>query len=65
MYRNKIREYRLEKGLTLKELADRSEISIGYLCHLEKGSRKNPSKDVMEHISNVLNKTIPEVFFSD
>ena len=63
MYKNKIRKYRKEKGMTQKDLAEKSGISIGYLCHLEKGSRVNPSTEVMERISNVLGKTIPEIFF--
>lgn len=43
MYNNKIRKYRQEKNMTLDELAERVGISSGYLCHLEKGTRKNPS----------------------
>ena len=65
MYKNKIKKYRKEKGLTMKEVADKSGISIGYLCHLEKGSRDNPSTEVMENIAIVLNKSIPEIFFSN
>ncbi len=65
MYKNKIRKYREERKMTLKELANSSGISVGYLCHLEKGSRDNPSKEVMENIAIVLNKTIPEIFFSN
>lgn len=64
MYKNKIKKYRQENGLTLKELAERSGVSAGYLCHLEKGTRDNPSTEVMENIAIVLNKTIPEIFFS-
>ena len=64
MYRNKIRKYRKERRLTLKELAEKSGISAGYLSHLENGSRDNPSMDVMENISIILNKSITEIFFS-
>ena len=64
MYKNKIKKYRTQKGLTLKQLADRCGVSAGYLCHLEKGNRDNPSKEVMENIAIVLGKTIPEIFFS-
>ena len=48
MYKNKIRKYRKERKLTLKELAQRSGISAGYLSHLENGSRDNPSVEVMK-----------------
>ena len=65
MYKNKIRTYRIKRGLTIKELADRCGISAGYLCHLEKGNRDNPSTEVMENISIVLGKSIPEIFFSN
>ncbi len=64
MYRNKIRKYRKERRLTLKELAEKSGISAGYLSHLENGSRDNPSMEVMENISIILNKSITEIFFS-
>ena len=63
MYKNKIRKYRKEKGMKQKDLADKSGISIGYLSHLEKGSRVNPSTEVMEKIASALDKTIPELFF--
>ena len=63
MYKNKIKKYRIERGLTLKELAEKCGISAGYLCHLEKGNRDNPSTEVMENIAIVLNKSIPEIFF--
>ncbi len=63
MYKNKIREYRQEKGISMKELAEKSKISIGYLSHLENGSRKNPSTEVMERIANALDASIVEIFF--
>lgn len=64
MYFNKLKKIRLEKGLTLQELANKTQISAGYLCHLENGTRVNPSIDVMEKISKALDKTIFEIFFN-
>ena len=64
MYKNKIREYRQELNMSMKELAEKSKISIGYLSHLENGSRANPSTEVMEKIAKSLNKTIVQIFFS-
>jgi len=63
MYTNKIKNFRWKKGITLVELAELSGISVGYLCHLENGTRKNPSIEVMESIASALGKTIMEVFF--
>ena len=31
MYKNEIRKYRKEKGMTMKEMAEKCGISIGYL----------------------------------
>lgn len=63
MYHNQIRKIRQEKGMTLVKLSEMSGVSVGYLCHLEKGSRKNPSVVIMEKISKSLNKSITEIFF--
>lgn len=65
MYNNKLRKYRKEKGLTQKDIAEKCGVSIGYMSHLEKGTRVNPSTEVMEKIAQVLGKTIPEIFFAE
>ncbi|MCI8352806.1 MAG: helix-turn-helix transcriptional regulator [Clostridia bacterium] len=65
MYKNSIRKYRKEKGLKLEEMSIKIGISTGYLCHLERGTRKNPSREVMERISKALQKSIAEVFFEE
>lgn len=64
MFKNKIKKYRKSKNMTLKDLSDRTGISVGYLSHLENGSRSNPSQEVMEKISIALNYSIPDIFFS-
>lgn len=51
---NNIKKFRKEQGYTLIELANKVGISSGYLCHLENGSRKNPSINIMEKIALVL-----------
>ena len=65
MYKNKIKKYRTDRGLTIKELAEKCGVSTGYICHLEKGTRDNPSTEVMENIAVVLRKSIAEIFFSN
>lgn len=65
MYKNSIRKYRKEKGLKLEEMSKEIGISTGYLCHLERGTRKNPSTELMEKISKMLEKSIAEVFFEE
>ena len=63
MYKNKVKNIRQQKGITLLHLSKLSGISVGYLCHLEKGSRNNPSLEVMEKIAKALDKKVSEVFF--
>ena len=63
MYTNKIREYRKKCAMTLQQLSDKIGISPGYLCHLERGTRKNPSIRTMEKISKALEKDITDIFF--
>ena len=65
MYKNNIKKFRKEQGLTLKTLSEKVKISAGYLCHLEKGTRKNPSTEIMENLSKILQKSISEIFFSE
>lgn len=65
MYNNQLRKIREEKGMTLEELSNLSGVSVGYLCHLERGSRKNPSMGVMEKIAKALHRSIAETFFND
>lgn len=63
MYKNRIREYRKEQGMRLEEMAKKIGISTGYLCHLEKGTRNNPSTQIMEKIAKALEKSVAETFF--
>ena len=65
MYQNKMRQIRKEKHMTLKEIAEKTEISIGYLCHLELGTRTNPSTEILEKIAKALNKSVIDIFFKE
>lgn len=62
---NNIKKYRIEQGMVQEELAQKAGISVGYLCHLERETRKNPSISVMENIAKVLNKSVAELFFPE
>ena len=52
-------------GLTLEDISNITGLSVGYLSHLELGTRKNPSTEVMDKIAFALKKSISEIFFSD
>lgn len=64
---NRIKYFRKEMGMTIRELAIKSSIAPGYISELENDAegQKNPSKDVMVRISEVLGRTVPEVFFPE
>lgn len=59
---NNIKEIREQQGISQEKLAELSELSNGYICHLEKGSRKNPTYNSMQKIAKALNKEVREVF---
>ncbi|MBQ9266811.1 MAG: helix-turn-helix transcriptional regulator [Clostridia bacterium] len=61
---NRMKMYRKEKKLTLKQLSALTNISVGYLCHLENGSRNNPSMNVLNKIATALDRSVEEVFFN-
>lgn len=60
---NNLKKIRKSKDLTIQQLSDLSGVSMGYICHLEKGTRRNPSRDVMEKIAKVLEEPIIKIFF--
>lgn len=63
MYTNNLRKIRKSKNLTIQELAELSGVSMGYISHLENGSRQNPSREVMEKIAEILEESIAKIFF--
>jgi transcriptional regulator with XRE-family HTH domain len=61
---NRIEHYRKQKKLTILDLAINSNLSVGYICHLEKGTRNNPSYKTMTKIAIALDKSIEDIFYS-
>lgn len=59
-----IHAFRLEKGMTLKELAAKSEISISYLSQIE-NDQVNMCLNVLESISHALDKPLSLFFLQD
>lgn len=57
-----IKYCRKQKGITLKELSDKSGISQGYISLLENGGRKNPSFNTLIKICKVLDMDISFLF---
>ena len=63
MYINILTKIRKTKNLTIQELSELSGVSMGYICHLERGTRQNPSREIMEKIAEVLKEPIIKIFF--
>lgn len=59
---NRIKELREQQGISQNILAKKAGLSVGYICHLEKGTRQNPSYRTLEKIATALNKRVDEVF---
>ncbi len=54
MIGQRIQKLRIEKNLSLSELADRAGIAKSYLSSIERDIRDNPSIQVLEKICSVL-----------
>ncbi len=60
--KNNIRKIREEEGIKQYALAKMTGLSEGYICHLEKGTRDNPSYKTMVKIATALKRKVQEVF---
>lgn len=62
---NNIKQLRNLQGMTVRELAEKANVAVGYVSTLENDStgNTNPSKDVMEKIAKALNSTVPKIFY--
>lgn len=58
MIGKRIQQQRIEKGLSLSELADRAGIAKSYLSAIERSIQDNPSIHVLEKLSNVLGVSV-------
>jgi XRE family aerobic/anaerobic benzoate catabolism transcriptional regulator len=58
-----IKNFRAQRGISRKVLANRSGISIRYLAQLESGNA-NPTITILKNISYTLNMTLSNMFFA-
>jgi transcriptional regulator with XRE-family HTH domain len=45
-----LKEYRLEKGMTLRDLSEKSSVALGYVSELERG-HKEASSEILGNLS--------------
>lgn len=60
---NIIKNTRKKKQMTVRDLAESSNISVGYLSDLENCKTENPTKETMDKIAVALETTVPELFY--
>lgn len=58
MIGDRVKKLRLEKKMSLSELADQAGVAKSYLSSLERNLQRNPSIQFLEKISAVLNVPI-------
>ncbi len=61
---NVLRSLRIIRDLTVKELADKMELTSSYICDVE-SNRKRPSLDMLERYSNALEVNRSMLLFFD
>ncbi|MDQ0193924.1 helix-turn-helix domain-containing protein [Paenibacillus wynnii] len=58
MIGTRIRQLRIEKGLSLSELAECAGVAKSYLSRIERGIQSNPSIEFLEKIASVFSLTV-------
>ena len=58
-----IKEIRKIKKITLKEIKEKTNISVSYLSEIENNKAKNPSLLVMVKIPQVLDVRLDDIYF--
>jgi XRE family transcriptional regulator of biofilm formation len=61
MIGKRVQKYRLERGLSLTELAERAGVAKSYLSSIERNIQSNPSVQFLEKISSVLNVSVEKL----
>lgn len=55
-----LHDLRVEKGLTLREVANRSNVALGYISEIEHG-KKEASSSVMECLANAIEVPLHQI----
>lgn len=57
-----MRDYRTERGMTLRDISERSNVALGYLSELERG-QKEASSEILACIAQGLNVPLSELLY--
>jgi XRE family transcriptional regulator of biofilm formation len=61
----RIHHLRLEKGLSLSELADKADVAKSYLSNVERSIQSNPSIQFIEKIADALQVSIHALLYGE
>ena len=56
-----IRTLREAKNMTQEELARKAKVTQGYIGHLERGLKKNPSLEIVKRLARALGVPVTEL----
>jgi XRE family transcriptional regulator, master regulator for biofilm formation len=56
-----IQTLRETRGMSQRDLAERAQVTSGYIAHLETGLKKNPSLDVLKRLAKALGVPVTEL----
>ena len=62
MWLDNLKELKKAKGLTTKQIADRTQIPESTLKHIFAGDTPNPYVDTLRHIALALDSSLDEIF---
>jgi transcriptional regulator with XRE-family HTH domain len=54
-----MRDFRIKQGMTLRDLAARSNVSLSYLSELERG-QKEASSEILQSIADAMNVSLSQ-----
>ncbi|MGV3488345.1 MAG: helix-turn-helix domain-containing protein [Tuberibacillus sp.] len=65
MLGKKIKQLRLQRGMSLSDLAERADVSKSYLSTIERDIQKNPSIQFLEKIADVFGISVLQLIKND
>lgn len=60
--KNRIDYWRVQQGMSYRQIAEQADTSAQYVSMLAKGQRRNPGVSTMRKISTALGKKVGQVF---
>lgn len=65
MIGDRIKKLRMDKGLSLSELAERADVAKSYISSIERNLQNNPSLHFLEKISSVLGVSVDSLILEE